>query len=278
MSGSMLSTITTGPSQEGLRIVIAGQEKMGKTTLLAGAPGVLLVPLEIGYGGISIPKTQKIETLADLHLFLDESLYYIQQGQFPYRTIGFDSGTAMERIIHEEVIARDPLSKNSGKKTIIMDTAHGGYGKGYVMANEEFDFLIQKFDRIIKFGINIVITCHVFSSKVMDPTAGEYDFWDLLLHSPKNNKTYGKRERITQWADIIGFLYDPLFVSKDDSMSKGMSQNKGRVLGLSRTPAYIAGNRFGISGEFSIPGPPVNGWNAFAEALYKSSGIDIYTR
>lgn len=275
---SILGSVTTGVSRAGLRIVIAGQEKMGKTTLCAGAPGALLVPLEVGYSGVSVAKTPMIQSLHDLHSFLGEVLQLAQQGQFPYKTLVFDSGTALERQIHDAVIKRDPAYK-PGSKVITMESAHGGYGKAYNLANEEFDVLLSIFDQLAVYAnINIVLTCHVFSSKVMDPTSGEYDSWDLLLHSPKNAKTYGKRERISQWADVIGFLYEPIFVSKTDNLTKAVSQNKGRVLGLSRTPGYIAGNRFGVAGEFPIPGPPANGWNTLAHVLYQSSGIDVYTR
>lgn len=269
----------------GLRIVIAGQEKMGKTTLVTGAPDVLLVPLEVGFAGVTVPQTKMLQTFAELHYFLDETTYWASQNQFPFKTIAFDSATALERQLHDAVIERDPAYKPGSKKVITMESCHGGYGKGYSLANEDFDEVLRKLDILaVNYGINIVMTCHVFSSKVQDPTAGEYDSWDLLLHSPKNQKTYGKRERITQWADIVGFLYEPMFVSETNNMVKAMSQGKGRVLGLSRTPAYLAGNRFGISGEIAIPAPPPNngsgkdGWNAFANELYKSRGIDIFNR
>ncbi len=279
MTTSILNSVTSGVSRTGLRILIAGQEKMGKTTMCSGAPGALLVPLEVGFAGVSVAKTKKLESLADVHLFIDEITYYAQRGQLPYQTIVFDSATALERMIHDSVIERDPLYKPGGKKIITMESCHGGYGKGYNLANEDLDALLAKFDVLAVYGgLNIVLTCHVFSSKVMDPTAGEYDSWDLLLHSPKNQKTYGKRERLTQWADIIGFLYEPLFVSKSDNLSKAISQNKGRMLGLSRTPNYIAGNRFGISGEIAIPAPPNNGWNALAHAVHAQTGIDIFNR
>lgn len=278
---SILSTISSGVNRSGLRIVIAGQEKMGKTTLCAGAPGALLVPLEVGYAGVNVSKTAMLQSLEDVHAFIAEVTGYAQKGQFPFKTIIFDSATALERFIHDSVIRRDPGYRPGGKKTITMESAHGGYGKAYNLANEDFDNLLQQFDVLAVYGgINIVLTCHVFANKMIDPTAGEYDSWDLLLHSPKNAKTYGKRERITQWADMIGFLYEPVFVSKADgsNMSRAVSQNKGRVIGLSRTPSYVAGNRFGISGEFPIPGPPANGWNALAQVLYQSSGIDVFTR
>lgn len=275
---SVLNTITTGASTSGIRMLIAGQEKLGKTTMCAGAPDVLLIPLEVGFAGVTVSKTKLLVTLAEVHEFLDEAIGYMATGQFPFKTLAFDSATALERLIHDAVISRDPKAKTSlDKKSLTMESCHGGYGKGYNLANEEFDSLLAKFDTIaITYGINIVLTCHVFSAKIMDPTAGEYDSWDLQLHSPKNQKTYGKRERITQWADVIGFLYEPVFVNKEDNVSKAVSQNRGRVLGLSRTPAYLAGNRFGIVGEVTIPAPPMNGWNAFATSLYEHSGINIY--
>jgi hypothetical protein len=198
---------------------------------------------------------------------------------YPYKTLFFDSATGLERVLSAEVIARDPLSARGGKNTITLASAHGGYGKGPAMLLDEFNKVLTTFDRLSQnYGVNIVMSCHVFSNKIMDPTAGEYDSWDLLLSSPKNNRTYGPRELVTQWADIVGFLYDPIFVSEGDKLSKAMSQNKGRMLGLSRTPAYVAGNRFGITGEVSVPGPPVNGWNALARALYDQTGIDVWTR
>lgn len=286
MNQSILATVSSGRPKTGLRIVIAAQEKMGKTTLVSGAPGSLLVPLEVGFADVQTDKTKMLQHLSEVHYFLDETIYYCSQGQRPpWNTIAFDSATALERFIHESIIERDPAFKAGGSKVITMESCHGGYGKGYSLANDEFDSLLAKFDILaVQYGFNIVLTCHVFSSKVMDPTAGEYDSWDLLLHSPKNQKTYGKRERITQWADVIGFLYEPMFVSKDENMRKAMSQNKGRVMGLSRTPAYIAGNRFGISGEVVIPPPPLDtgsgkdSWNAFARPFWDSRQIDIFNR
>jgi hypothetical protein len=277
---SILSTITTGVSRTGLRVVISGLEKMGKTTLASGAPGALLVPLEVGYSGVSVAKTGILQSYEQVQEFMNETVHYAKLGQFPYKTIIFDSATALERHIHDHIIRRDPAYKSTGgKKTITMESGHGGYGKAYNLANEEFDQLLAQFDLLaVNAGINIILTCHVFSNKVIDPTAGEYDSWDLLLHSPKNAKTYGKRERISQWADIIGFLYEPIFVTDGKNMNTAVSQNKGRVLAVSRTPKYLAGNRFGMVGEIPIPAPPQNGWNSLADVLAKLTGIDAYNR
>lgn len=280
---SILAQITTGKTQSGFRMVIAGLEKMGKTTLSCFAPNALLIPCEVGFAGVDVAKVPMIQTYQQLLDLLSEITTTAQQGGFPYRTLVIDSATAVERQIHDHVLRLDPAYKVGAAKTMTMESAHGGYGKAYTMANMLFDNLLKALDVLAVYGgINIIFTCHVFSSQITDPTSGVYDSWDLLLHSPKNAKTYGKREIITQWADVIGFLYEPMYVmtseGKGAGITKGISQNKGRVLAVSRTPAYTAGNRYGMTGEIPIPPPPANGWNQFADVLFKTAGLDYYTR
>jgi hypothetical protein len=278
---SQLQQVTSGKSFSGIRMVIAGQEKMGKTTLSCMSPNPLLIPLEVGFAGVNAAKVPMVQTFAQLQSLIEEITQSRQQNTFNFQSLVFDSGTALERMIHEHVLFLDPTYKSGASKTVTMESAHGGYGKAYTMANMLFDEFLKKLDVLAVYGgLNIIITCHVFSSKIMDPTSGEYDSWDLLLHSPKNNKTYGKREMITQWADVVAFFYEPIFVmgAEGKTMVKGVSQNKGRVLAVSRTPSYTAGNRFGLVGEIPIPAPPTNGWNHFAQVLYNTSGLDYYTR
>lgn len=274
---NLLATVNQNHFAEGIRVVIAGMEKMGKTTLACGAPYPLLVPLEIGYGGVNIPKTEMVTDYASVLGLLDDAIKLVQQGQFPYRSIIFDSATALERRIHESVLAMDGSYTPGNPKGVTMESALGGYGKAYSYANDMFSQFLTRCDWLAVYGsVNIILTCHVFTSKLIDPNAGEYDSWDLLLHSPKNLKTYGKREMITQWADIVGFLYEPMYISKGDNITRGFSHNKGRMLGLSRTPSYVAGNRFGIEGELAIP--KQSGWNVLAQALYQQSNINVYTQ
>lgn len=278
---SILNSVQTGLTATGLRIVIAAQEKMGKTTLCSMAPSPVLIPLEVGYSGVNMPKLPMLQHWEHILQLMEEILAACASGQFQYKTICFDSATALERHLHNWVIRQDPASMDGKKKTITMETAHGGYGRAATMANAEFDKFLQKCDQLaVYYGINIVMTAHVFSSKIADPTSGEYDSWDILLHSPKNNKTYGKREMLTQWADLVGFLYEPMYVtgSEGNGMVRGVSAGKGRVIGVSRTPAYVAGNRFAMTGEIPLPPPPENGWNHLANALYQAKGIDVYTR
>lgn len=274
---SILDSISSSQTPTGIRVVLTGVEKVGKTTLATNAPRALLVPLETGYSGVVVNKTPMLEHYAHVMQLLDEIALSCSTGQFPYKSLVFDSGTALERLIHLAVLATDPQYAAGNKKGVTMESALGGYGKAYQLANQYFDDFLKKCDILaVQFGINIVVTCHVFAAKVVDPTVGEYDSWDLLMHSPKNQKTYGKREMITQWADVIGFLHEPMFIIEGDKVNKGVSANKGRVLGVSRTPSYVAGNRFGLTAE--IPIPQQQGWNHLANAIYQSCGVDVFNR
>jgi hypothetical protein len=275
---SILSCVTSAASKAGIRAVIAGVEGVGKTTLAVNAPRPLLVSLETGLpAGIVVNKTPQLELYAHVIQLLDEIIAQCQANAFPFHSIVFDSATALERLIHDATLKTDPLYVDGNKKGLIMDNALGGYGKAYNYSNTLFDGFLKRCDYLsATFGINIILTCHVFAAKQLDPTAGEYDQWDLLLHSPKNQKTYGKREMITQWADLVGFLHEPIFVVEGDKMSKGVSANKGRVLACSRTPSYVAKNRFNISQEISLPREA--GWNHLAKAIHDGCGHDVFNR
>lgn len=280
---SILSKVTqtsmTSMTSTGIRAVIAGVEKIGKTTLACSAPRPLLIPLEHGYMGIKVHMTPQPAGFKQVLDLLDEIIITAQKGTFHFKSLVFDSATALERMIHDEVLMTDPTWVKGNKKGLTLDAALGGYGKAYSFANDKFAEFLTKCDLLAMHGgINIVLTSHVFAGKVIDPAFGEYDTWDLLMHSPKNNKTYGKREMICQWADVVGFLHEPLFISKakDSDLAMGINANKGRILGLERTPGYVAGNRFGMKGE--IPIGPEKGWNYLAQAIHQSCGLDVYNK
>lgn len=279
---SILSNVSTGRSNFGQRIIIASVEGGGKTTLAANAPRSLFIPMEMGYKSVTTSKTPDINSYDDLFILLDEIRAACQKGNFPFQTLSFDSATALERLIHAKIIAEDDRVKKGVEKHPTMESVHGGYGKAYQLSNDYFSRFTNYCDQFVRYAcLNIVITCHTFPSLVRDAAYGEYYSWDLLLHSPKNDKNYGKRELATQWADIIGFLHEPMFVSKADgqTMTRAVSAGQGRVLAIERAPGYVAKNRYGVTGNAAlIPIPPTNGWNALAHTIYGATGIDVYNR
>jgi hypothetical protein len=278
---SILKKVTNEPSTQGVRVVISGQEKSGKTTLACSAPNPLLIQLEQGGATMRVPKTPQLESWQDVESLCEELIAEAKAGRLARgSTLIWDTATALERFIHTDVLKTDPTYKSKNATKLTMESAHGGYGKAYQLANSLFERWTRYQDELARYGgINIVVTCHTFAAKVIDPAYGEYSTWEILLHSPKNEKTYGKREFITQWADMVGFLHEPMFVMKagdGEKMNRAISANQGRVLAVERTPQWVAGNRFGISGV--IPIPPTDGWNHVAKAIWDRSGIDTFNR
>jgi hypothetical protein len=276
---NFLSQVThTTQSSTGIRIVVYGAEKIGKSHLCCGAPNALLIPLEQGYVSMNCNKTSMLKTYEEVMSLLDEIIDSAQKKTFKHQCLVFDSSTALERLIHLATLQKDPLYKNGNPKGLVVDSALGGYGKGYDYANGLFAAFLEKCDLLVEHaGINIILPTHAFANKILDPSVGEYSSWDLLLHSPKKDNKYGKREMLLQWCDVVGFLHEPIYVSKNsDNFVQGISANKGRILGLERTPGYIAGNRLNIKGEISIPFS--QSWNYLADAIFQACGRDLYNR
>lgn len=276
---SIFDTVSHGQTQMGLRMVIGGVEGVGKTTLACNAPRPLLVPLEAGFAGMTVSKTALLTHYSHVEEFFIEAKAKIALGQFPYQTLIFDTGTALERLMHTAVLERDTNYNAANSKAVTMESALGGFGRAYSFANELFEKFLKECDNLaIYHGINIIITCHIFPARIIDPAAGEYDCWDLQLHAPKNQKTYGKREIITQWADLIGILREPMMISKEkgETVRMGISKKTGRVLEVCRTPQWVAKNRFNMTNSIDIPSE--NAWNYVAQAIYEASKRDFYNR
>lgn len=277
---SYLSQVTAKGTAKGQRIAIAGQEGTGKTTTVSQAPRRLFIPMEVG--GSNIPMATPLLTRwEDVTGLVAEITAEAQAGKFSYMSMAWDSATALERLLHEYTVRNDP-DVMAGKKIagkLSMETSHGGYGKAYAWANDRFAEFLHSLDALCEYGgIHQIFTCHVFGSEVIDPLSGPYNMWDILLHSPKNSKTQGKREHFTQWVDMIGFLHTPLLVSKGEKFSQAMDSGEGRTLLVDRSPSAVAKNRFGMSAPIKIP--KEGGWNAIAEQIYNSTNgaIDLWNR
>lgn len=279
---TFLQTVTAGAQVVGQRMIIAGVEGVGKTSLACDAPNSLLIPMEAGTGTIKTNRLPNmITTWQEVEALCKELIAAAQAGKIAKGySLVWDSGTALERIIHNETLRLDAVGAKTLGKGHSMETAHGGYGKAYPVANNLFADWLSWMDQLAIYGgINIVMTCHVFAAKIVDPAFGEYDTWDLLLHSPKNNKNYGKREMATQWADFIGFMHEPMLVLKaaeGEKLNRAVSANQGRMLAVERTPGWVAKNRYGITGVIQIPKD--GSWNALANAIYQTSGVDVFNR
>ena len=243
--------IRTGRIGAPIRILLLGQEKVGKTTFCAAAPAPVFLDAESGSGFIDVPRLEFQSGLAPKSLAeIIGALTWLGKELHDFATLVIDTADALEAIIWRDLCARN------GWDTI----EKPGYGKGYVAAVEDWRRLLAICDRLREVrGMGIILTAHTTIKNFANPAGEDYSRFEPCLHKQAANVIKG-------WADCI------LFASHEDLADKksGKAVTTGRrVLRTQRDPAWDAGNRLGL--------PPVIplDWTAFAQAG-KLQGVFMY--
>ena len=122
-----------------------------------------------------------------------------------------------------------------------------GYGKGYVVLQEEFGRMLNLLSQLIDRGINVVLTAHSQMRKFEQPDElGAYDRWELKLQ----RKT---ASMVKEWADLLLFANYKTYVVNIDGQGAAKGKNKAqggkRVMYTSHHPAWDAKNRVGLADE-----------------------------
>jgi hypothetical protein len=243
--------------KEGMRMIVAGQEGVGKTQFLCSSPKPILLAVEKGYSNVDAEKVTivPIDSFEEYLSVLAELSELVSAGKMPFESIVTDSISALERMINEYVMRLDPVANNSLTGTMI--SAHGGFAKAHGIATKEWQKVIAWYDWFTLSGINTLMTCHVFSDVVKDTEYGiETPFNELLIYSPKKSNNYGARELLSQMCDTIGYL--------------NVDSSNGRKIMLNTVMNNRdrAKNRYDIVNLIEIPKD--NGWNEFANIVFEN--------
>ena len=223
--------ITEGIVQRPQRLLIYGAEGIGKTTFASQMPDPLFIDVEDGSGHLPV-RRMPVPPDWDTLLAEIDSVYEEPKG---ISTIVIDSADAAERLCQSKVIER------AKKKSI----EAWGYGKGYVVAAEEYQNLLTALDRCIRRGVNVVMVAHSQLRKVERPDEeGAYDRFEVKLNKHVASKT-------KEWADAVLFLDYETFVSVDES-GKGKASGGKRVIRTSHSVSWDAKNRFDLPDKLML--------------------------
>ena len=247
---SMLESIKSGRENKPPRIMVYGQEGVGKSTFGASAPGAIFVQTEDGLGEIDCHKFPLAKSFTDVV----NELTALRDEPHEYKTVVIDSLDWLERLIFDEVC------KEFGVRSI--EKADGGYGKGYVDALVHWRKVLSLLDDLRnQRGMMVILVAHAKVERFEDPENMAYDRYAPRLHKHAASL-------ISEWVDAVMFAMKRMRVSKDGdarAIASPIGADGGeRILRTNGSPACVAKNRFGLPNEIPLQ------WDAFLQAYQNS--------
>lgn len=243
----VLANVQKGKKQKPWRMLVYGVEGVGKSTLAAATPA----PLFIGEDGVNhldaarLPVESWVQLRAAINALATE--------QHEYKTLVLDTVDWAEPLNWEFICARD---KEKSVESY-------GYGKGYVVALDEWRALLTDLERLQRDrGVNVMLLGHCQQKTFKNPEGPDFDRYELKL----NLKAGGL---LKEWCDAVLFANHEQYAKTDDRTKRVRGVSTGaRWLHTERTAAYDAKNRF------SLPEALPLAW-ADLEAAMVSSAVDV---
>ena len=222
--------INKGKVPRARRVLIYGENGIGKSTLAAQFPKPIFLNLEDGIGDLDCDSTEVIRSVTDFYAAL------IHLAETDYQSIVVDTADWLEKLIFAEVAA------DAGKKTI----DEIGFGKGYQAVELKWKNLFDGFSYLWSQGRHIVFTCHECIEKFTNPDGDSYNYWRPALHQKGSGC-------VTEWCDEVFFLrYRTNTVTKDEGFGNKRAVaigGKERFMCCTKAASHEAKNRLGMPDE-----------------------------
>lgn len=248
---SLLNNIQSGKEPKPPRIMVYGQEGVGKSTYAASAPNAIFLPTEDGLSEIDCHKFPLAKSFNDAL----SSLQALHQEKHDFQTVNLDSLDWLERLIFDEVC------RDYGVRSI--EKVDGGYGKGYVYTLPYWRKILNLLDALRnEKGMACILIAHCCIDKFEDPEASAYDRYTPRLHKHAN-------ALISEWVDAVLFATRRFRTQKEDAgfgrertIAAPVGADGGeRILRTVGGPACVAKNRFNLPAELPLD------WNAFMTVM-----------
>lgn len=232
----MKFTITKGKQKSPIRLCAYGAEGIGKSTFASKFPDPLFIDIEGGTKQLDVARFPTPETWSDL---LEEIDAIIQEPEV-CRTLVIDTADRAEALLTAAIL------KDDNKKSI----EDFGYGKGWTILAERFQKdLLNRLDRVIAKGVNVVVLAHAQMRKLESPDEAPYDRWELKVSKKV-------APIVKEWADILLFMNYSVKVVEENGRNKAKGVGK-RMMHANHRPTYDAKNRYGLPDDMALDFEPL---------------------
>lgn len=221
--------IKKGASKKAPRICLIGVEGVGKSTAGANCPNPIFLCAEDGLVGSGFDNVNSYspKTWEETLLFID----WLITSEHQFQSLIIDTLDWLEPRINKFICTRD-------KKDSVEDY---GYGKGYVIALDEYRKFLSKLELLhIKKNMLILINAHCHIKSFSNPIGDNYDRYELKVSKQIAGIT-------KEWVDAVLFANFEILTVKEGSKgkAKGVGGQK-RIVHTTRSAAWDAKNRYGL--------------------------------
>lgn len=227
------------------RIVVHGEEGVGKSTLGASAFAPIFLPFEDGLTGIETNAFPLLTTLADTKAALAALL----NEPHDFGTVVLDSlDWLQDKIVWPEI------AKRHGKSHI-QDIP---YGAGYNEAAVVFSDLLADLDALrTKRGMAVLLIAHSQVKRYESPDSPAWDKLEIKLHKKAT-------EIVKEWADVVALAHIEVAIKKETSgfntRARGEATGR-RLLRVAGSASASAKNRYGMPDTIDLT------WSALIAAM-----------
>lgn len=217
----------------GLKVVIYGQEGVGKSTLASQFPGAIFIDCE---GSTTRMNVRRLPRPTSWEMLNNEMSFILESCKVKgYQTVIIDTFDWAERLALEALCSQHNISGIEGMN----------YGKGWEYEKEMIGRFLDSTDQLTAAGVNIVLLCHAITRKTTLPEEmEEYDHWELKLGNKTTNKI---APLLKEWSDMTLFLaFQTHIEAMDDKGKKHKATSCQRVMYTTKTAWWDAKNRFGL--------------------------------
>lgn len=226
----------------GYSVMFYGEPKTGKTTISSRFPGALVLAFEKGYNAIPGIMAKPMNSWGDFKKTLVELKDPAVKEIF--QTIVIDTADIAYSLCEKYICSRESDAKNTYEQ--ISDLP---FGKGYKLAQQEFDEGLRK---ILQMDYGLILISHSVDKTFKDENGVEYN----QIIPTLDNKARLVCERT---CDIIGY-------SRQVQTEEGLKTK----LFMRGTPRFIAGSRFRFTPDY-IDFNYDNLVNAISDAIDKEA-------